>query len=346
MAYLKQNGRYEVVLNETTHVYTIKDLETQEVREADLSITQLQKELGLTPDYTEVATEVLKRASENGTRCHKALEMLRTNQADILDYISDTKFNDIDNTFNTMLNHKELNNVDNECDIILELSDGRIACGQVDELGLQVQDNTKELYILDYKFTYEIHKEQVNTQTYLYMQAIKNLISNSITINNVDYSQFKGLEIKRYANHKGVLYYLMNSETQEIECAIQEHRLVNQDLINKTFTTEYVDNQLDLKGKVDLLELTNTENLIAKYENALQSLKVQKERIREIICNAMQEQGIKSYEIGNVKYTLVGSTIRKSIDSKKAKEVLDTETYESLLKETKVKASVRVSIKN
>ena len=60
----------------------------------------------------------------------------------------------------------------------------------------------------------------------------------------------------------------------------------------------------------------------------------------------MQEQGIKSYEIGNVKYTLVESTTRKSIDSKKAKEILDTETYESLLKETKVKASVRVSIKN
>lgn len=346
MSYLTKGGRYEVVLNETTHIYTIKDLINNTERQADLSITQLQKELGLTPDYSQVDTEVLKRASENGTRCHKALELLRTNQADILDYISDYKFNEIDNTFNAMLTHKQFNNVDNECNIILELNDNRIACGQIDELGLLLENDKKSLYILDYKFTYEIHKEQVNTQTYLYMLAIKNLIENEITINNVDYTQFKDLEILRYANHKGTIYKLLNNDTQEILNAIQEHRQVNQEIICKEFTCEYLDNQLDLKGQVDLLELTNMENLINKYEIALKSLQEQKERIRDIILKSMQEQGIKSYEIANVKYTLVSGSVKKTIDSKKAKEILDTDTYNSLLKETKTKDSIRVSIKN
>lgn len=52
---------------------------------------------------------------------------------------------------------------------------------------------------------------------------------------------------------------------------------------------------------------------------------------------AMEEQGIKSYELGNVKYTLVVPTLTKTFSADKAKEFLTAEELEQCY-ETKEKA--------
>ncbi len=353
MTFIQQGHNYNITLDETTHIYTCVDLSTGETKQADLSFTQLQKELGLTPDYKEVSEEVLKNAAKRGTECHKALEELRTPNTDkvLLDYIDNEYYELIENTYTKLNEQKQFTPLVLEQKVMLELEDGRLCCGSIDELGIRSRKINKPcLYILDNKFTYEMHNVQVNTQTFFYELAVSNLINNRITINDFDFGKYyfsdeiEYSEIDRYCNHKGNIYrlYVTDDETKD---ELVHFNISDLEKLEEGLAVHQINKQELELSQINTLTLLAQEQELCEYQNKVKEIEKQIAINRAKIQKAMEEAGVKSYELGNVKYTLVAESVRTSFDSTKAKKYLTEEQIEECQKQTKVKASLRISVK-
>lgn len=349
---IKPQRRYSVVLEEETHAYYITDLETGDTMCADLSITELQRELGFTPNYSNVDEETLKKAAARGTDCHKALEELRTPNSNksLFDYVDSPYYELIDNAY-TGLTKTDLVPLRLEQKIVWQLADGRVVCGSIDEIGL---DKDNALYVLDNKFTYEMHDLQVQTQTALYKAIVNLLAYNEITVNDFEFGLYYSDDlvdnygeyacIKRYCNHKGSVYELSTSDNILKNYLGDLLELENggiyldttPNLVESSLTKTLVNNQLEL-SQVNTLTLLAQEKELVEYENKVKEIKKLIAINRSKIQKAMEEQGIKSYELGNVKYTLVAPTLTKTFNADKAKEFLTDEELEQCY-ETKEKS--------
>ncbi len=356
---IKPQGRYNIVLEEETHAYMITDLETGDTMCADLSITELQRELGFSPNYSNVDEEVLKKAAVRGTECHKALEELRTPNSTktLFDYIDSPYYELIDNAY-TGLSKLDLVPLKLEQKIVWQLPDGRVVCGSIDEIGL---DNNNALYVLDNKFTYEMHDTQVQTQTALYKAIVNLLAYSEITVNDFEFGLYYNDElvdnygeyacIKRYCNHKGSVYELSTSDNilknylgdiLEIENG-GIYLDIKVEAIESSLTKTLVNNQLEL-SQVNTLTLLAQEKELVQYENKVKEIKKLIAINRAKIQKAMEEQGIKSYELGNVKYTLVAPTTTKTFSADKAKEFLTDEELEQCYEEKEKAGYLRIKV--
>ena len=74
-----------------------------------------------------------------------------------------------------------------------------------------------------------------------------------------------------------------------------------------------------------------------EFQVAKAKMELEEKKVKEALLNAMEENGIKSFENDFVKITYKAPTTRKSIDSNALKE---QGLYESFVKETPVKSSV------
>lgn len=356
---IKPQGRYNIVLEEETHAYMITDLETGDTMCADLSITELQRELGFSPNYSNVDEEVLKKAAVRGTECHKALEELRTPNSTktLFDYVDSPYYELIDNAY-TGLSKLDLVPLKLEQKIVWQLPDGRVVCGSIDEIGL---DNNNALYVLDNKFTYEIHDTQVQTQTALYKAIVNLLAYSEITVNDFEFGLYYNDElvdnygeyacIKRYCNHKGSVYELSTSDNilknylgdlLEVENG-GIYLDTEVETIESSLTKTLVNNQLEL-SQVNTLTLLAQEKELVQYENKVKEIKKLIAINRAKIQKAMEEQGIKSYELGNVKYTLVAPTTTRTFSADKAKEFLTDEELEQCYEEKEKAGYLRIKV--
>ena len=64
--------KLEINLIEDSHEYIV--MKNGEPQVVDLSLTQLLSIVGLKPNFSGVSEEVLAKASERGTACHKEME--------------------------------------------------------------------------------------------------------------------------------------------------------------------------------------------------------------------------------------------------------------------------------
>ena len=81
------------------------------------------------------------------------------------------------------------------------------------------------------------------------------------------------------------------------------------------------------------------EYLITKAQ-----FEMKEKEFKEALQVAMEENGIKSYENNLMKVTYVGETTRKTLDSKALKEQAP-DVYEAFVKESLVKACLKIAIK-
>ena len=77
-------------------------------------------------------------------------------------------------------------------------------------------------------------------------------------------------------------------------------------------------------------------------ELAMKSAEIKVKQVRQAIMNAMEQNGIKKFENDDVEITYVAATTKKGVDTKALKE---QGIYDLFVKETPVKASVRVTYK-
>lgn len=83
-------------------------------------------------------------------------------------------------------------------------------------------------------------------------------------------------------------------------------------------------------------------NEIKAFQEQKEAMELKEKKIKQAILEAMENNGIKSFENDIVKITYVAPTTRKSVDSQALK---DQGLYEQFLKETPVKSSVKVTWK-
>lgn len=78
------------------------------------------------------------------------------------------------------------------------------------------------------------------------------------------------------------------------------------------------------------------------FQEQKELMELREQKIKQAILEAMEANGIKSYENDFIKMTYVEATTRKSVDTKALKE---QGLYDAFTKETPVKASVKLTWK-
>ena len=287
-----------------------------EFREADhkyyadgkhlISVTQLMRKHGLAPSYDGVPDEVLRAKAERGTLIHKELE----------DYVKNGEMGFTSELveFINYINQHNIVPVESECIVYND-----ICAGTVDLFALE----DGELTIADYKTTATLHKEAVSWQLsiYAYLYSMKTCLyawkakayhfKADGTLNVVDIPLKPIAEIKRL-----------------LECE-RNGEIYKQDLI---------------VNETALAELVEVESLIKAIEEQKKEAEAQAQELRQALMQAMEKNGVTSFENENIKISYVAPTTRTSIDSAKLKKELP-EIAEKYTKTSNVKASLRITLK-
>lgn len=104
-----------------------------------------------------------------------------------------------------------------------------------------------------------------------------------------------------------------------------------------------IDNENDRGLTITNMEqLDVIEKIIAEKEESIKELKVQQESIKAILLDTMIKYDVKTFNTENYKITRVDETVRNTVDSKALKE-FEPEIYNKYLKQSKVKASLRIT---
>jgi predicted phage-related endonuclease len=94
--------------------------------------------------------------------------------------------------------------------------------------------------------------------------------------------------------------------------------------------------QLEVQSKIS--------QATAQFQGELKSLQEQDRKLRDVIAEAMERNGTKSYEDDYVKLTLRSATERHGLDTKRLKEE-EPEVYAKYETITPVKGSVTIKVK-
>ncbi len=98
-----------------------------------------------------------------------------------------------------------------------------------------------------------------------------------------------------------------------------------------------------VKVENGIIEVANDVILeLNEFQKQKEVMELKEKKIKQAILDAMEKNEIKSFENDLVKITYIEPTTRKTVDSKALKE---QGLYDMFLKESKVKASVKMSWK-
>lgn len=99
------------------------------------------------------------------------------------------------------------------------------------------------------------------------------------------------------------------------------------------------------KNSLELSELeSKISNAIYDLKKQYDAIELRNNDIKEQLKQAMEDNGIKKYENEFLAITYVAPTTRKTVDSKKLKE-LHQDIYEECSKVSDVKSSLRIKFK-
>lgn len=299
----------EICLDSKTHTYVVDgDI-------ASISVTQLLKKHGLSPNYSGVDTATLNAKAEYGTRVHKALESVANGETvdEEPSYTSQFK--------------SWLGDAETLAEQPLAINyHGLIIAGTCDLMG----ERNGQRFIADHKTTSSFHKESVAWQLSILDYMARHC-------DNINGKPFKWLGATNYYG----LHYTNGVMTEKVVTKIPDEEIEN------LLTAE-------LKDETYKHELSVSEDFIAKVEQAETSLAViemQKKNAEDIakqmrakLIEMMQEQGVKTYESDRIRITLVDAQERTSVDSTSLKKNFP-EAYSSCLKTTMVSPSLKIKVK-
>jgi len=181
-----------------------------------------------------------------------------------------------------------------------------------------------KITIIDFKTSAQAHKKQWAKQLSVYAYVIEKVFH-------------KIPDIK-------VMHFDKNNDGKLIGVYDLEYNKTVEDIIDAHANgEEYEENQLTIDDKT-LQAITERERALADIESAKKSLEAQIKDYREKLKQAMVEQGVTKFENDYIRINYIEETTRKRIDSKKLKAE-KPEIYNNYLKESKIKDSVRVKIK-
>lgn len=291
--------------DEQTHTYT------NEKGEVLISVTQLLKLAGISPNYDFVNEEVLKAAADKGSLIHKEIE----------DYIKKGEIG-----FTTEL-HEFITYVKEQGIKVLasekQVYNDRVA-GTID---LIFQYPNGKVVYADFKTTSTIHKQAVSYQLSIYKDLDKNS-EHEIDANYED----ADLEVWHFLKDGSLEIYTVMEIAKPALDRLYESIAAGQP-IEKTE-----------EEKQFLKELYDAEKVIAYYENEKKLAEENRNKVRDKIIEIMKAQGITKFENENISITYIAPTDAETFDSKKFKEE-HPNTYQEYVKITHKKESVRITLK-
>lgn len=306
-----------IEFEEKDHIYSVNgDI-------ASISVTELLTKHGLAPNYDGVNKQALKESAEKGKEVHKDLE----NVLNLAGYEPTTPQGK---------HFAEYVKEYFDCGVGEQMlaydSDGLVIAGTADIMAI---GKNKAYIVADHKNTSKFHREYVTWQVSLLDYFARKLGKEKI---NGKMLKWKGATV----------FYCFHYEPKTGDMKVYDLEKVPDEEIENLIECEK-------KGKIyQRPMLVVDKELQEKLEIAEQVL-IQKERehkqaeatakgLREQLCQAMESQGIKSWETDCLKVTYVAPIERISVDSKKLKENYPT-VFNECQKLSKVKASVRVTLK-
>lgn len=270
-----------------------------------ISVTQLMQKHGLAPDYGEVSKLVLEIKAQRGTLIHQEIQ----------DWIEEGTIGfttELTNFIDYMNTHKEIKIVDDEFIVYNDIVAGRADL-------LLSEDNN--LIIADIKTTAIVHKDSVSWQLSIYAY-----------LSDKEINKGQVFHFDRDGNLNVIDIPL--KPKQEVERLFECER--NNDLYISKEVATLPDNQL-----THLIEI---EKVIKHYENMKKEAETQAQEMRAALLNEMEKNGVKTFENDNIKITYVAPSVRKNIDSQRLKKE-EPSIYEKYLKDTNVKASLKITLK-
>ena len=291
--------------DEQTHTYT------NENGQVLISVTQLLKQAGISPNYDFVDNEVLRASAEKGTLIHKEIEDyikkgeigFTTELQEFINYITE-------NNIKVLASEKQVNN-------------DRIA-GTID---LIAQYPSGKVVYADFKTTSTVHKTAVSWQLSIY----KNLDQSSDHEIDADYEDAE-LEVWHFAKDGSL--------------KVRNVLEVSGEQLAELYKSVITGQKYELKTDDfwDLEELYDAEKLIAFYETQKKKAEKAAEQVREKIVESMLKQGITKFENENLTITYIAPTTAETFDSTRFKAE-QPDVYKQYTKTVSKKASVRIKLK-
>lgn len=293
----------KLAFNKDTHEYSLGDKKL-------ISVTQLMRKHGLSPNYGDVPEEVLRAKAERGTLIHKEIE----------DYIKNDEIG-FTNEMSAFKDYIENNGIDVLLSETMVYND--ICAGTIDLV--LYKDGVYS--IADIKTTATLHKDAVSWQLSIYAY-LYNLLHKEATTTEI--SKGYAYHFDKDGNLKVVEITLKPvAEVEKLFQCERDGQIYKQELNNVDY---------------ELIELAKVEALIAGIEQQKKAAEEQAIKLRSTLMEAMQSNGVKTFENDKIKLTLVDPATRTTIDSAKLKKELP-EVAEKYSKTTTTKASLRITLK-
>ena len=306
-----------VEFEEKDHVYSVDgDIAT-------VSVTELLKKHGLSPNYDNVNKTLMRESAEKGKEVHKDLE----NVLNTAGY--EPKTEQGKEFFKWVKNHLD-------CGVGEQVlgfeKDGFVIAGTADVMGI----SKSGAFILgDHKNTSKFHEEYVSWQVSLLDYMARKLENQKINGKSLKWKGAKEFYCFQYDPKTGKMkeHVLQKISDEEIE------RLIDCEMKGELYQRPVLVVDKELQEKFE-----KAESLLIEKELEFKKAEAEAKTIREELCKKMEEQGIKSWETQNLKLTYVAPIERLTVDSKKLKEKYPV-AYTECQKLSKIKATVRVTLK-
>jgi hypothetical protein len=309
------NMNIKIDFQEDGHIYTYNG------KQADYSITQVLKEVGLTKNmYKDVDFEVLKAAAKRGSLYHKDLENVIKDR----NYMPMTEQGMI---YREWMN-KEVDSGVAEVIIGMEYK-SKIICGTVDDMLIL---KNGEYTLDDHKFNAEFHREAATYQTALAKYILKKVcLQGGYSINGRDYAGFIVAKPKSYCD----FFKTGQSDFKRIELAEIEDTEIERMLDCLLNKVPFVPaNPVIEIGDTTADILIQKEIMLAEYELKAKELKAEIEETRNLIKDTLIKNKRSTWTSpkGIVKYNLVDTKTYWRLDTTKMKNQ-NPEGYARLMKE-------------
>lgn len=306
-----------VDFEEKDHVYSVNG----EI--ASVSVTELLKKHGLSPNYDGVNKQTLRESAEKGKEIHKDLE-------NILNKPNYEPQTEQGKQFAKWVR----DNVD--CGVGEQIlgfeQNGFILAGTADVMAISKKG---EFIVADHKNTSKFHEEYVSWQVSILDYMARKLGNEKI---NGKFLKWRG----------ATKFYCFHYDSKSGDMKIHQLDKIPDGEIEKLFNCE-------MKGELyQRPVLVVDKELQAQFEQAEEFLmareleykqaKANAEEIRSKLCELMEEQNVKSWATDKVKIIYLAPSDRPMVDSKKLKEKYPF-VFNECQKISKVKASVRVTLK-
>lgn len=293
----------KIEFNPENHSYTVDGKPV-------ISVTQLLKKHGLSPDYSSVSAEILNKAADRGTLIHE----------EIANYINNDGEMGFTRELQDFIRLYEENLLQPFFGFAEDMVGNDIVAGTVD---VWIEDfNPHEI-----KTTSVLHTKSVRWQLSLYLYLSYDRRNNALAY---------------YDDHYIGVFHLVNGGkyTRLEKIPIEEiERLLDCERRGELYTEK----GLEVVDK-DVQELINIEQIVYALKTEAKEAEERAEALREQFYNKMTEQNIDKFEVENlIRINCIKPTSRESIDSARLKKELP-EIAREYTKTSSVKGFLKITL--